>query len=144
MLHSAIHPAMGPIAAFGWTAATGDNTIGGRVAARPETDAQLKKLGKTPDQRTSETKANVTAAVIHANPIVAALLKLADMDPGHTRPTTTQEEVFRQMGPFGVKSRAAPPGAPHREMTIPNKSAEQNKATKQLKQLTPVKRLGGR
>lgn len=136
--HSIIHPFAGPTVATVYTALTGNNTLGSRISARPETDAQLKKLGKTPEDRQSETGANLTAAAIHANPIVGALLQLADMDPGHTRPTTTQEEMFRQMGPFGVKSRAQPPGAPHREMTIPNQSTEQHKATQQLKKLQPM------
>lgn len=140
--HSVLHPFAGPVVSVGYTALTGNNTIGMRVAARPETDAQLKKLGKTPEQRTSETKANFTAAALHANPIIGALMQLADMDPGHTKPTTTQEEVFRQMGPFGVKARLNPPGAPHREMTIPMPTTEQRKEApkKSLGTLRPVLR----
>jgi hypothetical protein len=134
VIHSVTHPAMGPLPSFAHTALTGENSIGMNVAGRPETDAQLKKLGKKPEDRESQTSLDVKAAVIHANPIIAAVMALSHFDP-RAKETTTEEEVFRQMGPFGLKSRGQAPGAPRREMTVPVLTREQRQSAP--KRLSP-------
>lgn len=89
ILHGLIHPAMGPPVAFAWTAATGRDTLGRQVAAKPE------------EKGGSHAGHNLAAAVKHLNPAVAAVTGAAH--PGAQVPA--EEKAAQLLGPFGPKFR---------------------------------------
>lgn len=106
-----VHPFAGPLVSTALTVGTGNDTIG-------------RKIAKDAPKGESQTKYNLIAAAIHANPIVAAMIELGLAkgigieDPLH-RKTTTFKEVMKQLGRYGVKSSKFPPGKPFRVKTIP-------------------------
>lgn len=84
MIHSLLHPAIGPPVQFAWTAATGKSTMGTQLAG--------KGTG-------SDAWANLKAALANANPAVAALTGASH--PG--RESTLPGRVNELAGPFGEK-----------------------------------------
>lgn len=84
-IHSALHPAIGPPVAFAYTAATGRNTMGRKVAEKGEPEAIQ----------------NLKAALSQANPAYSALSG-ADYP---TKEVPWDERAAKLLGPFGPKYR---------------------------------------
>ena len=107
-----LHPAEGPIISMAHTAITGRNTLGMQVAPQ----ANVKK-GE------SQAEMNVYAALFQANPILESWFRPVVSEQAgikeKKKEPTTEERLFKMLGPFGVKGRSQAPGAPHRTMTIP-------------------------
>lgn len=128
-LKSVIHPFAGPAVGTAYTAATGKDLMGRQVAATPSTatteagKARAAAIGK-PAGDESQAKYNMIAAAIHINPVIASLIELGAFkgigiaDPAH-KETTGFKEGMKQLGRYGIKSSAMPPGAPHKTITVP-------------------------
>lgn len=102
--HGLVHPFAGPIVGTSKIALTGENTIGMRVAKHAKKDE-------------SQAAYNLLAAFIQANPVVAAIAAGTGLDP-MGRKTSTDREVMKQLGPYGLKGASMPPGKPHRTIEI--------------------------
>lgn len=90
-LHSLLHPLEGPAVQFGYTAATGSNVIG-------------KKLAEEPGPGESQHWKNLQAALWNLNPLLSAT---AGKDqPGREVPAL--ERGAKLLGPFGPKFRGGP------------------------------------
>ncbi len=89
---SLMHPVFGPVGQTLYTAATGKNSLGQKVAEVPKPGG-------------SQTYENLKAAALGMNPLVAGL-------SGANRPPGTQstlgERLMEEAGPFAPKARANP------------------------------------
>lgn len=109
IIHSLLHPALGPPAQFAYTAATGKNTLGMKVA--PQVSTAKTALGMRqaaakgmPPPGSSQAWQNVLAALKNANPAIGTLT-------GWNRPgqdVGIPQKVGEMMGPFGMKYSAPP------------------------------------
>jgi len=111
VLAGLLHPALGPPVAFGWTAATGKNTLGQTIAPQvstattPEGRRQAAALGKPPEG-SSQSWQNVKTALLNANPVVATATG-ADQPPGSEK-RDVSEKIGHLLGPYGIKTRGDP------------------------------------
>jgi hypothetical protein len=98
-LHAALHPAMGPSVSFVHTLATGENTLGRRVAPL------------------REQAPHFAAAFLEANPVIAELTRGMRLGKEFEALPT----AGRLLGPFGPRVSRQPPGTPHRTITVPDR-----------------------
>lgn len=91
IMHSALHPATGPMVQFLHTAATGKSMLGQRLADKPDVGG-------------SELPQNLEAAIRNANPTLGTL---AGWDRPNEKDATLWDRTARLAGPFGLKSTSA-------------------------------------
>jgi hypothetical protein len=106
---------MGPPIQAAWTAVTGKNTLGMRVAPQvstattPQGIAQAKAKGE-PMPGSSQAWLNLMAAIKNANPLVGTAI--GANKPG--KDVSTSEKIGELLGPFGWKYGQAPSKKPAR------------------------------
>lgn len=102
-LGALVHPALGPGAQFGWTAATGKNLYGMKTA---------------PEAKPGESQAwqNLVTALKQVNPVYSTLTSAEQP----RKPLTAEEKGMKFLGPYGLHYRSTPPGKPpHPVRTVP-------------------------
>jgi len=95
IVHSIVHPAMGPAAQFVHTALTGRNAIGTNIAQKAKDGEDVQHV------------LNLEAAAKNVNPALATALSY-DQPPGKEAPW--YERLSRILGPYGPQFREQPVG----------------------------------